>query len=272
MKTKKSQFLYLALIPLILFSCRRDREKDSDWSAATDNALAESMFNELKNIADEAYSGNMTIYRAPQDTLVFGCATIIRDTSSSPRQITIDFGTTNCQCNDGKNRRGKVIVTYNGMYRDSGTVITHTPDNYFVNDNQLTGSKVVTNQGRNGAGNLWYSISVNGTVIKANNGGTITWTSNRTREWIAGESTWIWTDDVYIINGTASGTRSNGESFTAQIIIPLRVQLSCRYIVTGSIEVNPQNHATRTIDYGNGTCDNQATVTINGNTYNVLLP
>lgn len=273
MKNKLSLVGSVLMIGLItLNSCRRDRDKDTDWSAATDNALAESSFGELKNIADEAYSGNMVIYRSIQDTLVFGCATVIRDTTGSNKTITVDFGSTNCHCNDGKDRRGKIIVTFNGFYRDSGTVITHTPDNYFVNDNQLTGTKTVTNKGRNTNGNLWYEIYVNGTIIKANNGGTITWLSNRVREWIAGESTMLWTDDVYLITGNASGTRSNGESFTADITSALRVELSCRYIVSGSINVVPASHAARLIDYGNGNCDNAATVTINGHVYNVNLP
>lgn len=265
--------LYSILLGSIVFSsCRKNNDRDSDWSAATDNALAESSFNELKNIADEAYSGNMQLYRATEDTLVFGCATVIRDTTGSVKTLTVDFGTTNCACNDGKNRRGKVIVTYTGFYRDSATVITHTPDNYYVNDNQLLGTKTVTNMGRNGSGNIWFDIAVNGQVIKANNGGTISWVSDREREWVAGESTLTWLDDSYLITGNASGTRSNGEAFTVDILTALKVNLSCRYIVSGSLQVTPANHSARLVDYGTGACDNQATVTINGNVYNVTLP
>lgn len=271
----KSPFIKSATIVLFttlaLYSCRRERE-DLDFSASRDNALAETYFNELKNIADEAYSGNMLVYRSPQDTLVYGCATVIRDTSSNPKTITVDFGPVNCQCNDTKYRRGKVVFTYNGAYRDPGTVITHTPQNYFVNDNQLTGSKTVTNMGRNAANNLWYQISVNGSVIKANNGGTITWVSNRQREWIAGESTVLnWLDDVYLITGNANGTAANGESFVATILSPLRKEMSCYHFVSGSLKVEPSNHAERVVDWGSGNCDNTATVTVNGNTYTISL-
>lgn len=266
-------FLGLSVIILLISSCRKDRDNDRDWGAAMDNAMAESYFNDLKSMADEAERGIMLMYRAANDTFVSGCATVIRDTTGPVKTITIDFGTVNCQCNDGKARRGKVIVSFNGYYRDSGTVITHTPDSYFVNDNQLLGSKTVTNKGRNGGGNLWFEVVVSGQVIKANNGGTVTWNSTRQREWIAGENTVLnWLDDVYLITGNASGVRSNGESFTASILIPLRIELSCRYIVKGSIQINPANHSSRLVDYGNGSCDNQATVTINGNTYNITLP
>lgn len=260
------------IILTVFSSCRKERDTE-DFQTVSDNALAENSFNELKNIADEAYSGNMVIYRSAMDTLVYGCATVIRDTTGNGGTITVDFGTSNCQCNDGKNRRGKVIFTYTGPYRDSGTVITHTPDQYFVNDNQLTGTKTVTNMGRNNAGNLWYAIHVDGTVIKANNGGTITWVSDRTREWVAGESTVLNIfDDAYLISGTGNGVAANGESFTAQIITPLRKEIGCYHFVSGSISITPESRPTRVIDYGNGTCDNNATVTVNGNTYSIQLP
>jgi hypothetical protein len=262
--------LFLVAGMVLFTSCRRDRE-DSNFAVASDNAQAESYFNELKNIADEAYSGTMVLYRSAADTLVYGCATVIRDTTASPKTITVDFGTTNCTCNDGKNRRGKVITTYTGMYRDSGTVITHTTSNYYVNDNQVIGTKTVTNGGHNTAGNLFYNISVSGSVVKANGGGTVTWNSTRVREWIAGASTLIWSDDIYLISGSANGTASNGETFTANITTPLRKEIGCYHFVSGVIEVNPANHAQRIIDFGNGTCDNTATLTINGNTYTINL-
>ena len=105
----------------------------------------------------------------------------------------------------------------------------------------------------------------------ANGGGTITWTSARTREFIAGASTPTWTDDIYLITGTASGTSSKGNSFTAQTIDPIRKEMACYFIVSGSIEFIPSGKAVRVIDFGNGNCDNQATVTINGTVYNITL-
>lgn len=270
MKTILKTSLIVIATGLVLTSCRRERDADTDTSAASDNALAENCYGDIQNIADEAYAGNLNGYRA--DTLVFGCATVIRDTTSSPRTITIDFGTTNCPCTDGRNRRGKIITTYTGGYKDPGTVITHTTDDYFVNDNEVIGTKVVTNMGTNTDGNIYYTIDVNGTVIKANGGGTLTWTSDRVREYIQGASTPEWDDDVYLITGTGSGTRPNGQTFTVTILTALRKEIGCRHFVSGSFELLPSGKPARILDYGNGTCDNQATVTINGNTYTITLP
>jgi hypothetical protein len=45
-----------------------------------------------------------------------------------------------------------------------------------------------------------------------------------------------------------------------------------RHFTQGTLEHTPGGKATRYIDFGNGTCDDQATVTINGTTYTITLP
>ncbi|MBN8703611.1 MAG: hypothetical protein J0M08_11130 [Bacteroidetes bacterium] len=266
---------------LFLTSCRKEKDEDNDTSDASDNALAEQTFNDMHNMANEAASSNtMSSYKNDPTnfSLLSGCVTITRDTavSSNTDTITIDFGSSNCLCLDGRNRRGQIIITYTGKYRDSATVITITPNSYFVNDNQVIGTKVITNKGRNAAGNLNYDIVVNGSIIlsSANGGGTITWQSNRNREWTAGSSTYTWIDDQYSITGSASGTKANGNSFTSQITSPLIRNMApgCKkHFVQGTIDITPANKLTRTIDFGSGACDNDATVTINNNTYNIKL-
>jgi hypothetical protein len=37
------------------------------------------------------------------------------------------------------------------------------------------------------------------------------------------------------------------------------------------VEITPQNKPTRTINYGNGSCDGTFSVTVNGNTFSVTL-
>lgn len=265
--------LVIMLISSTFFACQKLDKSDDNPSVVADNAMAESLFNEVKDIADEAWKASSSGKSGQEtDWVIIGtCATITHDTTVVPRTLTIDFGAVNCLCADGKNRRGIIQISYTGGYRDSGTVITHTFNNYFVNDNQILGTKTVTNNGMNTSGNLSFSIVVNGSIIKAGNAGTISWSSNRTREWIAGSSTPIWIDDVYLITGSASGTTANATTFTMLITTPLRKEIGCKYFVSGIMDVTPSGKPTRTIDYGNGSCDNIITVTINGHTFTVLL-
>lgn len=283
MKTKR--FLTASITVLVAASmaftgCRRD-EEDTDTSAAADNAFAESCFSDVTNIADEAgISGSLSNYRLGDPNtggLLSVCATVTFGNINTADQdtITIDFGSVNCTCNDGRNRRGKILVYYSGQYRDSAAEHTITFDNYYVNDNQVLGTKTVTNLGHiSPAGNLVYDIDVNGQIVLANGDGIITWTSQRQREWTAGESTGVWYDDMYSITGTASGTSANGENFTVNITNPLirNMALGCRrHFTQGTVELTPGNRPMRTIDFGTGACDDIATVTINNHTYTIHL-
>jgi hypothetical protein len=281
MKTNRfilNALVLLAVPAFMLTGCKKD-EEDSDTSASGDNAFAEATFNDVVNIADEAgYSGTLSNYRLgePVERVLSSCATITFDTINSADQDTIhiNFGATNCTCNDGRQRRGEILVYYTGQYRDSASTHTITFNNYYVNDNQVLGTKTVTNLGHNALGHLVYDINVNGTIHLANNGGTITWTSQRQREWVTGEATAYWYDDIYSITGSASGTGANGHNFTVNITNPLirNMAVGCRrHFVQGTFVLTPDNRPARTVDFGSGACDDIATVTINNQTYTIHL-
>jgi hypothetical protein len=278
-----SIFLVAAAVSLVMSSCRKKDEEDNDTGAATDNAFAESSFNDLSAIGDQASTGSLTSYRSGDDgSLLSACATITFNnaTSSDNDTLTVDFGTTNCLCSDGRYRRGKVIITYTGgmLYRDSGIVVNFAPTNYFVNDHQILGTKTVTNRGHIG-GQLTWDIVVSGSIIKPNNGGTITWNSTRQRKLLAGETTYNgpinWSIAKVGVTGSANGTTANGDSYSANIVSQLIRDFSCtanrRHIVQGKLDFTPGNKPTRHIDFGNGACDDIAVVTIGNNTYTVHM-
>ncbi|MBL7764761.1 MAG: hypothetical protein JNJ58_01605 [Chitinophagaceae bacterium] len=254
---------------LIFASCQRNgNSKDSDTSSASDNALSEFAYNDALNIADDA-SDKQTGDNLGSYKTASACATVTHDTLSTPKLLTIDFGPTNCLCNDGRYRRGKILVSYTGKYRDAGHIHTITFDQYFVNDNQIMGTKTVENMGLNANNQSYFNINVNGTIVKST-GDTITRLATRTRTWIQGEATQTWMDDVYEITGSGSGTHTNG-SYTMNITQPLIKEVGCKWFTAGKMDIQPSGKPLRSIDFGTGACDNQATVTINGNTFNIYL-
>lgn len=272
-------FTVLAAAAVLFAGCRREDE-DTDTSIAADNALAESIYSDVMNIVDEAgISGTVSNYRLGDPntgSVLSTCATVTLAAvnSADADTITIDFGTANCACNDGRNRRGQIIVEYSGAYRDSASVHTVTFNNYYVNDNQVLGTQTVTNLGHNAAGNLVYSIDVAGNIHLANNAGTVWWYSQRQREWTAGESTALWSDDMYSITGTANGMSADGQNYTVNITSPLirNMAVGCRrHFTQGTMTVTPGARPVRTIDFGSGACDDLATVTINNRTYTIHL-
>ena len=240
------------------------------------DTFADMAFSEAQAFADEAAAtGNVNVRLSGTERLLPNCATVTHDTVGTPNLITIDFGATNCLGNDGRTRRGKILISYTGPYRQDGTVITIGFDDYFLNDNQILGTKTVTNLGRDLiSGFVEYSIQVNGQVLFAT-GDTATWQASRLREWTAGDSTVMLADDVYQITGNGTGTRANGRTYSTLILTPLVRKLApgCRrHFVSGQLRISPQNLPERVLDYGSGTCYNLATVTKNGNTYPIQLP
>ncbi len=280
---KLGSILILGLsLSLLVSSCRKkEKEEDKDTGSAAENALATSIDNDMNNIADEAgRNKSISSYRTSENyALLAPCASLTFDTlvGSNADSITINFGTTNCLCNDGRYRKGALLIVYKGKYKDSLNTITITPNNYFVNDNKVSGSKTMKNLGHNAQGHLVYDINANISILKANNGGTIQWQATRKREWLSGENTLIWADDKYAITGSANGSNANGRSFSSVITTnkPLirDMSLGCRkHFISGEIQHTPNGKPTRYIDFGNGACDDQATVTINDKTYTITLP
>lgn len=265
----------IATAAVFAFSaCNRTKKEDSeDTGYASDHATLEKSFADAQSISDEAgANGSLSTYKMTGGgSTLSQCATVINDTISTPHVLTIDFGTANCLCADGVYRHGKIIVTYTGRYRDMGHMHTITFDNYFVNDNQVTGTKTVSYTANDASGNPKYDISVNGQVILANSAGTISWTSTRTRTWTAGYNTKAGSDDEYEIAGSGTITRASGKTFTINITTPLHVARNCKWIESGVVDITPAGAATRSLDYGNGTCDAQANLTVNGKTYSVTL-
>ena len=155
------------------------------------------------------------------------------------------------------------------------SVIRTTFDHYYVNNNWIQGERIVTNNGRNSAGNVTFSIEIIGASITGN--GTINWESSRTREWISGYNTFAdWDDDKYLVSGSARGNSSSGQEFDINITEDLLVELRCLdlnscIITRGEAELIPNGFSTRIINYGDSICDCNYSVTLNGTEYFVVV-
>jgi hypothetical protein len=270
----------IVIVSLMLVSLTACKKRfDNDLSAVM-NYKIETAFDEMTNISDQAVTGNMVYYKVGEVittkpgekpvTLKTPCNVIITlDTLNSFKTVTVDYGTTNCDCNDGKTRRGKIVTTFTGQYIAPGTVITHTPVDYYVNDIKYEGTKTVTNMGLNGNGQPYFNVQIDGSATKTD-GEVVSYTSTRVRTWVDGYTTLTDRfDDQYSISGNATGSFSNGGGYSAVITNPLLIKVGCSFPVSGTIDMTPQNKPVRTVDYGQGTCDYTFTVTVNGNVYTI---
>lgn len=209
--------------------------------------------------------------------IMSGCATLTItpwDTITWPKTATVDFGPVNCLGSDGHLRRGKIIYTFSYWFRQPGTIITATFDNFFLNDHQITGTITAVNQGRNAQNHLVYSYDYpNGLIYKPNNGGVVQWQSQREYEWIEGEASWLPHDDVWLVRGTANGISSEGVPFVFETLEDLNIKWGCRWVRSGKLKLTIQDIPDIIINYGTvPACDAYAVVTFLGTDYTITLP
>ena len=265
----------LASAALLTTGCNRnnDATPSDDITTAedrTDDNSETAMSSEAAQMAgptDPQTQGSANVISETDFKNRFGsCAT--RSYDFATKTLTIDFGTTNCLCADGRYRRGKILVRFTTdiTRRPAGAVVTR--ENYFVNDNQHTATRTFTDIG---GGSFTVDVT-NASIIRANNGGTHSWTANWTFTRTAGFGTPQVSDDVYSVTGAANGTNHQNVGYTATIQNPLIKRADCpKYFVQGTIAVTNTNSKAMTLDYGTGTCDNVATVTVNGHTRTIAL-
>jgi hypothetical protein len=142
--------------------------------------------------------------------------------------------------------------------------------------------------GKNPGTNLTWAVTANISITKPNSAGTVSWTCARTQELVNTNDTncyrgqalhIIWQKAIVKVSGNASGLNAKGENYTAVANNLIR-DFNCspdvshpkrHPFISGTIAYTPGTRPTRLINYGTGNCDLNATVTVNGHVFNIIL-
>jgi hypothetical protein len=282
---------------LAITSCQKENGTDpvtetpeaATMKASQDDAQAEEQYDDVFNIAmgvkasdageeiglgegigfhgNRTSSGDRT--SAPDSNRCFTVTVSPRTPGVFPKTVTTDFGT-GCRGRDGKLRKGKIVTVYTGPMFVPGKKATTTFVNYSVDSFKIEGTHEVENTSTSNH-RSWTVKVTGGKITNTNTNAWKSWNSNKTIEQTEGNGTPHFPmDDVFKITGNASGSNSAGSSWTSAITDPLIKKFSCRWIVKG-IVTTTRNGNTATLNYGNGACDNQAVLTINGVSHNITL-
>ena len=271
---RQQKVLFGGLLLLgFLASCRKD---DSNPESFMEQFLSMDSENEqITQFEDDGVEVGMdqrvSLGDASEELSASRCATLTRDTVSNPRRMTIDYGPVNCLCRDGRYRSGVVVIEYTGARGVSGSTASMSFVNYYVNDRGISGNRNLI-FGTSTQGNPLRTTQFNLSITHPNRSGTWTRQGLRVREKIAGDSTATLMDDVCLLTGNGSGSNPQGLTFNHGILTPLRKEGACRWLVSGSIQFTRNNQTARTLDFGNGLCDNQATITTANGTRTITLP
>ncbi len=188
-----------------------------------------------------------------------------------PKTVTLDFGN-GCPGRDGRIRKGKIITTYTGRMVMPGSKATTTFDNHFVDSVKVEGTHSIQNVST--SNNRSFNVKVeNGKLLRPSGNYTL---HNKNKTWVQTDGNGtpnLPVDDVYSITGTAGGTVKRGQvtnTWSSNILQAIVRKFACRWPISGKKEIT-RNTRTGVLDYGAGTCDNQATFTINGTVHNITL-
>lgn len=264
----KKLMTVLVVLNLILIGCTNNEivsteDQEIDFSEVVLSSEIDKASETMDDIALDVYeSQEASDSKTGKTTGGFfplpDCVTVTLVAKENFRALTIDFGTEGCEVR-GHILKGKIMLSYNRNPEAKEVLITKTLEDFYFDDKNIIGGKTILKQRSNSNGNPQYTRTVDLTVVWPD-GTEATRTGTKSREWIEGHGSGIWSDNVFEITGNWASTFKNGNTHSYEVVIPLRREIICHYFVSGSVNIVRTNFS-GVFDYGDGNCDNSATFT-----------
>ncbi len=276
MKTIKNLGNLFVLALLFTFYSCREEENMEPVSEQEEVAIADESTSHDALVDVEMQIFEEFVAEDEGGRIAATCVTVTRDADA--KTITLDFGD-GCVGPYGRERSGKVIITYGGEFGDHLANRVITFHNYFVNNKQITGTIELRDLNLDANGNLTLTRRHVNLKVLFSDGNHFTSNGSITITWIAGYGDADPSNNVFQITGSQEGISTRGRRVTRTITEPVIVDFSCIAsggigTVDGKIEVHIQGVArerSRVIDYGDGTCDGTITVTVNGKMITITI-
>jgi hypothetical protein len=204
--------------------------------------------------ADEAVDDRCGSFSAePQAPLAF------------PKTLSLDYGT---GCTDiwGVDRAGNIKIVLQKIW-EPGATSSIEYGNYSENKVKMNGKVSLSNVSDNTGIGLELAVA-NLKRTEANGAESSVQAALKYRQTAGAGTFWDWKDDVYEITGSTQIALADGQKAAMSITVPLSKSNNCLWAAKGkaTLVVNGVNME---VDLGNGACDNEALVTIDGKTYTI---
>lgn len=225
-------------------------------------------------------SGDLLTGRVDSVTCFTVTTTLLGAPALFPRKVVIDFGN-GCLGKDGRMRSGKIVTVYTGPLLVSGSMATTEFINHKVDSISVEGLHKITNTTANTPGSNFREFTMEAINMRLTkpNGNYSKWNGIRKRTQVEGNGTLIPADDMFKITGHSNGQVKYDNlifNWRSEITEPLIRKFTCRWVQKGIVKSWRENLPSTSpwiavLNYGTGTCDNQATLTINGVTKQITL-
>ena len=193
---------------------------------------------------------------------------VLPNDSTFPKTVIINYGD-GCICRDGKFRKGAIVLHYTGPIRRAGSVLTITFRGFYVNRIHIEGTKTIRNLSEEGVHK--YATMVENGKVTWPGGRGFTYEGAKVVTQLRGMETRAVRDDVYSIEGRNKTVYANGTTINKNTETPLIKPVACAWIVKGVLKIRI-NDRVLYIDFGNGDCDNKATLKWANGEKEITLP
>ncbi len=266
MKSKITIILGLFLA-VLFFSCDNQSPDlvSNDLETISEDEINSLKFDEIGDEdAQQPICGNhlpnfrqrMMNHRFDRD-----CLTVTSSGDDYPKEIIIDYGE-GCVGRHGELRTGKIIITMSDDIFNAGAEHVIKFEDVMIGERSVEMTKTRINAGQNEEGN-WVMESTMDQIITYEDGSSSTRNSTGKNEWLSGFGTEDKEDDILERSFSGDVVTSEGAEYSRKTTTPLLIDRSCLYIKSGVIELN-RNGTQVIIDFGEGECDEWATVTKDG--------
>lgn len=261
-----------------ILSCSKEENVEfTDQELVGNEAQIEQISAENESIADEVYNRFVSLVLNSSETkavipskYISSAVVLTFRDSTGAKIVIINFGT-GITGSDGKVRSGKVIMKYE---RPSvgNSVYTMRYDKFKVDTFLFAGGirRTITREVENTSqtSNVYESVS----ITNSNNGKKLDRRATLVRYMFYGEVGVL--EDNYIETyGTISSLYPSGRVFSKNVseVNKLKYLAVPGEIVSGIATISSTGRATITINYGDGTADNKATVSDGTRTWEITL-
>jgi hypothetical protein len=180
-----------------------------------------------------------------------------------PKTIVLDYGDSLALAN-GRVLSGMITITLSGPDTITGTTRSIIYDKFSNGYSTISGTATKTRL-KNSTQKVFSTTSdMNITFADTT---SMSRTEDKTMTWVSGADTQFNpADDMIDITGKVQVTDRKGNEYSKTITTALVKTGECRYITKGVVEFKTSAGKFATLDYGNGDCDNLATIaTATGN-------
>jgi len=261
---------------LVVGSCKKT-QIDNETTSSTDFALVSQEFMQILPGINERAVAEKGLYKlsSPGNSPFSVCMidSLSGDTTHDAQGVFTNAANlpvmwlqySNCTGADGKLRSGTIKVSFTKKYNVIGSVATATLVNYSVNGVSCQGTLTIV---RNSANSFTYNVA-NG--VFTNNSWTSKYSCSTIVTLFDNGTPGTLNDDYVQVLGNANGTSREGKNYDVTISESLKKRMDCPWISQGIAKLTPTELHTRTIDFGNGNCDDVAAFVIDSQTFTIHL-